>query len=553
MKPAPGRMVLLLAAILSAWGAGAVSAQQPVNASYFRQVEADAAQRYDEFEKRYREFIQLVEQSLALRRDAIELFTKLHEKLGGESHLTAANQRALQENLERYRHNSAELEVFLEAYAAYSSAEVNIEFPTGEPSSSETIESLFGSGETALRINPTDDFGRLMVLEIKMWLAAKLMQFDNYVVVLVRYLKNSELRRQFDLENVDAEGKRFLVTMTEEISDPDKYRRTVRMVRLVQAIQEYQRSHPTSKIARDKDDAYLDALIKGSYAYRRIPELTVGDRDEIVSAIKRNEFHDDVIGLTDDATYELSKFFGNAIGLYEERKGKLYGMSGEAQQQITATLRPLDILFEKTPFRLTDLFIPGHWGHVAIWVGDRDTIPELERLGVWQELPRLESEARERFGYAGPSFRALIESDHGVLEALRSGVELNTFARFLNIDDLAVVRPGGLSDTQKRTYLLAAFAQVGKAYDFNFDVETNHTIVCSELAYVVFHDVDWPVEESVGRYTVSPDHIATLARSEGDPFTPVLIYHDGRALPAEHLHRNLDALLREDYDRVIWQ
>jgi hypothetical protein len=38
-------MVLLLAAILSAWGAGAVSAQQPVNASYFRQVEADAAQR----------------------------------------------------------------------------------------------------------------------------------------------------------------------------------------------------------------------------------------------------------------------------------------------------------------------------------------------------------------------------------------------------------------------------------------------------------------------------------------------------------------------------
>ncbi len=130
---------------------------------------------------------------------------------------------------------------------------------------------------------------------------------------------------------------------------------------------------------------------------------------------------------------------------------------------------------------------------------------------------------------------------------------VNQRALQANLDDLAVVRPDGLSDTQKRTYLLAAFAQVGKAYDFNFDVETNHTIVCSELAYVVFHDVDWPVEESVGRYTVSPDHIATLARSEGDPFTPVLIYHDGRALPAEHLHRNLDALLREDYDRVIWQ
>ncbi len=543
----------MLVAGLLAWSAGSVSAQQPVNASYFRHVEANAAQRYNQFETRFRAFIRVVEEGLALRRDAIELFTTLHAKLSGEGHLTAANQRTLQAHLERYRQNSAALDAMLEVYAAYSSADISIEFPSTEPSSSEAIESFFSSRETVLRINPSDDFGRLMILEIKMWLAAKLMQLDNYVVVLVRYLKNSELRRQFDLENVDPEGKRFLVAMTEELSDPDKYRRTVRMVRLVQKIQAYQQSNPTSYMARDKDVAYLDTLISGSYAYRRIPELTTDDVDEIVSSIKRNEFHDEIIGLTDDATYELSKFFGNAIGLYEERKGKLYGMPKEEQKRITAKLRPLDVLFEKTPFRLTDLFIPGHWGHVAIWVGHRDDIPELKRLGVWEELPRLEADARRVHGYTGPSFQTLIETGHGVLEALRPGVELNTFSNFLNIDDLAVVRRVDLSDAQKRAYLLAAFAQVGKAYDFNFDVESNRTIVCSELAYVVFIDVDWPVEESVGRYTVSPDHIASLARSEGDPFSPVLIYHDGRALPVEHLHRNLDALLLEEYERVIWQ
>ena len=546
------RAVALLVAGLCVFTSSGLSAQQPINASYFRQVEAQAAQRYDQFEERFREFIRVVDDSLALRRDAIGLFTALHAKLSGESHLTAANQRSLQANLERYRQNRVDLEAILDAYSAYSSEDVIIEFPAAEPSSSEDIERFLGFDETALMINPADDFGRLMILEIKMWLATKLLLFDNYVVVLVRYLKHSELRRQFDLENVDPEGKRFLVAMTEELSDLDKYKRTVSMVRLVQKIQEYERSNPASELARDKDDAYLDALIEGSYAYRRIPVLTDTEREEIVRAIERNEFHDGVINLTDAATYELSQFFGNAIGLYEERKGKLYGMPGEQQDRVTAKLQALDILFEKTPFRLTDMFIPGHWGHVAIWVGDRGAIPELKRLGVWQELPRIEAEARSDFGYDGPSFQALIESSHGVLEALRTGVELNTFASFLNIDDLAVVRKEGLSDAQRKAYLLIAFAQVGKAYDFNFDVESNHSIVCSELAYVVFSDVDWPVEESIGRYTVSPDHIAALARSEDDPFSPLLIYHDGRELPGGQHRHNLNALLQEDYESVIW-
>ena len=132
-------------------------------------------------------------------------------------------------------------------------------------------------------------------------------------------------------------------------------------------------------------------------------------------------------------------------------------------------MKLLDILFEKTPFRLTDRFIPGHWGHVALWVGSKDDIPELKRLGVWQELAGIESYARQNYGYSGPPFQTLLEQGHGVLEALRHGVELNTFAHFLNIDDLAVVRADQLTDGQKKDYLLRAFAQIGKEYDFNFD------------------------------------------------------------------------------------
>ena len=43
------------------------------------------------------------------------------------------------------------------------------------------------------------------------------------------------------------------------------------------------------------------------------------------------------------------------------------------------------------------------------------------------------------------------------LEALRPGVQLNTFAHFLNIDDLAVIRDSDISDEKKKYYLLNAF------------------------------------------------------------------------------------------------
>jgi hypothetical protein len=94
--------------------------------------------------------------------------------------------------------------------------------------------------------------------------------------------------------------------------------------------------------------------------------------------------------------------------------------------------------------------------------------------------------------------------------------------------------------------LLRAFAQIGKEYDFNFDVESDRRIVCSELAYVVFTDVDWPTSSVLGRYSISPDQVALRATKKG-PFSPVIIYHDGVEI-REHLPETLELFLRGDLD-----
>ena len=68
-----------------------------------------------------------------------------------------------------------------------------------------------------------------------------------------------------------------------------------------------------------------------------------------------------------------------------------------------------------------------------------------------------------------------------------------------------------------------ALSQLGKGYDFNFDVETTHKLVCSELLYQSFGDTVWPTEDYLGRTTISPDNVASLSLYGKSPLS--LVYY----------------------------
>jgi hypothetical protein len=230
---------------------------------------------------------------------------------------------------------------------------------------------------------------------------------------------------------------------------------------------------------------------------------------------------DTVAETTKDGFDMVSGLFGNTVGLYESRKGKLYG-DEEAMHNIKSILQPLDIILEKTPFRLTDKLIPGHFGHVAIWTG---TKAELIDAGIWDEL-LVKQYADQLSTDSDPDSR----DQQQIIEALRDGVQLNTLEHFINVDDIAILRP--IFDTDKapelkKEALMMAFRQLGKKYDFNFDVDTTDKIVCSELAYISFPSVDWPTEKTLGRHSISPDNVAQLAWNNV-PLQLVMLYHDGK-------------------------
>jgi hypothetical protein len=292
------------------------------------------------------------------------------------------------------------------------------------------------------------------------------------------------------------------------------------------------RRHVRAKIAWcDRERAGLTRLAEAEPAVRwcclRVlgsPALALmgtgplGELWQRVTVAERRT-RDDALRLAADAVGGLSQLFGNAVGAVQVRHGRLHG-DASAAARIRAVLEPGDILVEKTPFRLTDKLIPGYWGHVAVWVGDAD---QVRALGLWDDP--LVVPHRER-----------LAAGAGVCEALRDGVTLNTLAHFLDVDAVAVLRP---TAGDRLAHLRGCLRQLGKAYDFNFDVETSDRIVCSELVYAACTDLPWPTERALGRHTISPDAVARQALPGGCLRT-VALWVDGRPDSAERMAELLE-------------
>lgn len=509
------------------------------------QVDKQAHQAYyDDYEQVLHRFNREIDTSLLLRKQAIEFFRQ--EQLEGDAqYFSAKDISQIQRTIEAYIQNR---QVLIEDIAYRYRNLINgveLQLSTDQPTAIISIEPNEANGfrNRALAINPHDETGRRYIKVIRMGLAAALTLYDNFVIAIMPYESNGPWRRKINYDNLD--NQMIIENISANFRDLDNYRDTLRVVEFNDRLRQWEQRNPTAAIVQDSDNQYFDLLIEGSYTNTRIKQITLWDQLAYRTQRFRRMVRDIVFDLSHSSMNFASKVFGNTLGLIASREGYLKNLPAQHKAKINNALKPGDILLEKTPFRYTDRFIPGHWGHVAIWVGSKE---QLQKLGVWDQLPELYAEAQRRYGYEGPSFQSQIEAGHSIVEALRSGVQMSTLEHFLNIDDLAVLRDKRASKRALKRYLVKTFKQIGKEYDFNFDVETDTKIVCSELAFIVYEDYEWTVEETFGRYTISPDHIAEKT-GEREPFEPVMLYHDGK-LVRNNLLGNFRRLMKGEYRAV---
>ena len=364
-------------------------------------------------------------------------------------------------------------------------------------------------GFTANDLQKTGLTPELQRQGVALSLAAALVLYDNYLLAVSLYEGDSKLRRllnESDSAYAIRSAELDKVTCNyDSISNRERVRRAIKF---------YEKSAPELKQAAQNDPGldYVVTLIEQSPSFSMVkrwsPLYVVSRKLGFLGAATG----DTLAGLERKGMSLFSMVFGNAVGLVETRKGKLLRQD-DVTAQVQAGLRSGDILLEKTPFRLTDKLIPGYWGHAAVWVGNEE---ELKELGIWDDPIVIPHQAE-------------IRSGRRVVEALRSGVEINPLESFMNIDSLGVMRRPAADQGARGRVVLQALRQIGKPYDFNFDVESKERVYCSKLVYLAYGDVDWSTQKSLGRTTFTPDDVAARA-VQGNELELVTFYHDGRQI-----------------------
>ena len=357
----------------------------------------------------------------------------------------------------------------------------------------------------------TDGYSEKERMELVMIsLSAMLLRYDNYLIAYINYENNTKLREFLnDKDSAYDIPENTLSDMT------NTYNSMLHRDDVKKMIAFYDENIQTYEAVNENFFLYLKIMIDQSPSYQLgfddTTEYAVNNLDSLYNTTV--DAGNDVLS---EMTNTLSKTLGNTAGLVETRKGKLYEDATVATH-VRSVIKAGDILLEKTPFRLTDKLIPGHWGHAAVYVGTAD---ELIALGIWDH-PVVEP------------FQQDILNDKLIDEALRDDVQLNTIEHFLNVDDIAIMHDHTESDEAKAERIILALRQLGKEYDFNFDIETSVQIVCSELIYVTSIMIDWITEELVGINTISPDNVAVKSIEEMTMFDITLLYHDGEKVTTD--------------------
>jgi len=262
---------------------------------------------------------------------------------------------------------------------------------------------------------------------------------------------------------------------------------------------------------------------------------------------------------------KASRHFGNTAGDIKFGETSIKGKTREkVLKELDDILQPGDILLDKVEVALTDKLIPGYFGHAAIWLG---TPSQLKKLDYWKSTDKKNSSTypdssqfmfyedlmtsgvtqTSRHKNSIPAnWKKKISSGHTVIEALRTGVQLNSLDHFLDIDQILVVRAkkkyvSYRIEKLQNQLLARGVVHLGKKYDFNFDLNSPQKIFCSELVYLMYSDIiPWFTMLDYSQKRVDPIDIANLSGRElHKPFEIIYYFTNGKSYKGKKAERIL--------------
>lgn len=260
---------------------------------------------------------------------------------------------------------------------------------------------------------------------------------------------------------------------------------------------------------RELYDHYTSNAVVSDFLYRvklenvTLPESLVHDQD----AFRAASFYalsDIAISGTNTVVSGTTRVWGFISDQLKWRNGRL-NKNQEALELVKSSLKPLDLIYEKRDFTLSNYTIPGHWGHVAVWLGTKE---ELIELGVWDK------------DFFAP-FRRFVEEGKNIVEVRKKGVNASSLENFMNLDEVAITRVKDVASNAE-SILTELVDQIDKKYDFTFNAQSTDKLTCSEFIAFSYGDIRWPETKALFQISIKPDDLALLTLYKNSPSEFVL-------------------------------
>jgi hypothetical protein len=178
---------------------------------------------------------------------------------------------------------------------------------------------------------------------------------------------------------------------------------------------------------------------------------------------------------------------------------------------------PGDILVERRNWYLSNIALPGFWPHSALWLGTPvelstyfDTEPEVTKAygGTFTGAlaRRFPTAWKTYLGNAADGF------PHRLIEAISEGVSFSAAEESIRADYVGMMRPK-LPKLEKARAIERAFSYAFRPYDFDFDFNSDATLVCTELVYKAYEPrqgmkgLKLDLDRVAGRTTLGPNSI----------------------------------------------
>ena len=166
------------------------------------------------------------------------------------------------------------------------------------------------------------------------------------------------------------------------------------------------------------------------------------------------------------------------------RSGHLTGRD-DIRAVLQRELRPLDIVLLSAPYKGTSLFIPGHFSHAGIWLGE---------LGDWEGVE------------IAPHLRSALVNRNAFFHADRDGVRFSDIDEILDADHAVIAR---LSKNVRSVDVADKINSMSvRSYDFNFDGADRSKLLCTELVLDFFEMTPVATTRILGRSFVTPDQLS---------------------------------------------